>query len=46
LSEEGYIGGAVSAQVRFALRRLRVVSTGMLRARLHRLKAARAHGHT
>ncbi len=46
LTEEGYIGSEVRAQARFALRRLRVVSTGMLSARLHRLRAARAHGHT
>ena len=46
LSEEGYIDSEVSAQARFVLRRLRVVSTGMLRARLRRLRAAREHGHT
>jgi|HubBroStandDraft_4_1064222.scaffolds.fasta_scaffold06525_4 glycosyltransferase involved in cell wall biosynthesis len=45
LTDEGYIGSKVSAQARFVLRRLRVVSTGMLRARLRRLRAARGYGH-
>jgi GT2 family glycosyltransferase len=46
LTEEGYIGSEVGAQARFVLRRLRVVCTGMLGARLRRLRAPRGHGHT
>jgi GT2 family glycosyltransferase len=44
LVEQGYIESEVGAQVRFVLRRLRVVLAGVVGARLRRLKAAAGHG--
>jgi GT2 family glycosyltransferase len=39
LKQNGYIRSAVESQTRFALRRLRHVATGVVRARVHRLKS-------
>jgi GT2 family glycosyltransferase len=44
LIEQGYIRGPVTAQARFTVRRVVGTGQGVLRARLHRLRAALAHG--